>query len=159
MTTTFRRMLATLCALPLLFAASLAAQETSMTGKWIFTVESPNGTGTRQVTLVQEGDSLSGTISSSRASGDITGWIEGSTVTIRTELMMESGPFTVYYTATRTGETLSGDVDFGDYGVGTFTGRRDEGEGSSRTPTGWTSASIDARWLAVRLDEGLGTRR
>lgn len=106
------------------------AQESSMTGEWLFTVELDNGTGTRAVTLVQEGDSLSGTISSSRASGPIQGWIEGNTVTIVAEIMMQSGsPFTVYYTATRTGETLKGDVDLGDYGVGTFTGKRVEGDG------------------------------
>jgi hypothetical protein len=145
-------------ALPLLFATSLAAQDSSLTGKWVFTVESPNGTGTRQVTLVQEGDSLSGTIASSRASGDITGWVEGANVTIRTELMMESGPFTVFYTATRTGETLSGDVDFGDYGVGTFEGRRVEGDGGER-PLPGLSARIDGGRLPVRLDEGVGLRR
>lgn len=143
------RLLRTLCALPLLFATSLAAQQSSLTGEWVFTVESPNGTGTRQVTLVQEGDSLSGTIASSRAAGDITGWIEGDNVTIRTELMMETGAFTVFYTATRSGETLTGDVDFGDYGVGTFTGRRVEGG----------SAAIPGGRLAMRFDEGVRLRR
>ena len=126
------RLLRTLCALPLLFATSLAAQQSSLTGEWVFTVESPNGTGTRQVTLVQEGDSLSGTIASSRAAGDITGWIEGDNVTIRTELMMETGAFTV-----------------GDYGVGTFTGRRVEGG----------SAAIPGGRFAMRFDEGVRLRR
>ena len=147
------RLLRTLCALPLLFATSVAAQQSSLTGEWVFTVESPNGTGTRQVTLVQEGDSLSGTIASSRAAGDIVGWIEGDNVTIRTELMMESGPFTVFYTATRSGETLTGDVDFGDYGIGTFVGRRVEGDGGEVRES--ASAAIPEGWLAMRFDEGI----
>lgn len=152
------RLLRTLCALPLLFATSLAAQDASLTGKWVFTVESPNGTGTRDVTLVQEGDSLSGTISSSRASGPITGWIEGDNVTIRAELMMESGAFTVFYVATRSGETLSGDIDFGDYGVGTFQGRRVEGDGGALRRSD-LSTLIDGGRLPMRLDEGVGLRR
>jgi hypothetical protein len=102
------------------------AQEMSLTGNWEFTVESPNGTGNRQVALVQEGDSLSGTITSSRASGPVTGWVHADTVTILAELTMDSGPFTVVYEATLRDGTLTGIVDFGDYGAGTFTGRKVE---------------------------------
>ncbi len=130
--------LAAAASLALATPVATLAQNTSMTGEWVFSVELDNGSGTRQVSIVQEGDSLSGTITSSRATGPISGWIDGNTVTIVAEIMMQSGtPFTVYYTATRTGETLDGDVDLGDYGTGTFTGRRveNDGGGSARPGT------------------------
>ncbi len=121
--------------LPLLAGSGLHAQELSLTGEWEFTVESPNGTGTRQVNLIQRGDSLSGTITSSRASGPISGWIKADTVTILAELAMESGPFTVVYEGTVRGDTMMGIVDLGNYGAGTFTGRRLGGEVSAPETT------------------------
>jgi hypothetical protein len=90
----------------------------------VFTVQSPNGTGTRQATLIQEGDSITGTVSSSRATGDVIGWVEGNTVTLNALLMMASGPFEVVYKAEFTDSSMAGTVDFGDYGFGTFEGRR-----------------------------------
>lgn len=95
-----------------------------LSGAWVFTVQSPNGTGTRQVTLTQEGDSISGTISSSRASGEFTGVLEGGRLTFTVVLAMDSGPFPVIYDATIVGDEMEGTVDYGDYGLGTFTGRR-----------------------------------
>lgn len=125
--------LASLASLGLLWVPSqVQAQEMSLTGDWEFTVESPNGTGSRQVALVQEGDSLSGSITSSRASGPITGWVKDGTVTILAELTMDSGPFTVVYEATLSDGTLTGIVDFGDYGAGTFTGQRVQGTQAAR---------------------------
>ena len=123
----FVLLLGVLALLPLVAGGELHAQERSLTGEWEFTVESPNGTGTRQVNLIQKGDSLSGTIASSRASGPISGWIKADTVTILAVLAMESGPFTVVYEGTVQGDTMAGIVGFGDYGAGTFTGRRVEG--------------------------------
>jgi len=105
-------------------APGLSAQDTDLTGEWVFTVQSPNGTGTRQATLLQEGDSITGSISSDRATGDLIGAVEGDVVTLRALLMMASGPFEIVYEAEFTDSTMTGTVDFGDYGVGTFTGRR-----------------------------------
>jgi len=108
-------------------AAEAQAQEHDLTGDWEFTVQSPNGTGTRDVTFAQDGDVLLGTVASSQASGDFTGTVEGDQVTFAVNLVMNSGVFTVTYRATVTGEDeMEGTIDFGDYGQGTFTGRRSE---------------------------------
>jgi hypothetical protein len=117
-----------LCAGLLLLSPALAqagaAQELDVTGEWEFTVQSPNGAGTRQVTLVQQGDSISGSISSSRASGNFTGVLDGDQLSFTVILAMDSGPFAVTYQATVAGDEMEGTIDFGDYGQGTFTGRR-----------------------------------
>jgi hypothetical protein len=110
-------------------ASGVSAQSTDLSGEWVFTVQSPNGTGTRQATLVQQGDSITGSISSDRAVGDLIGAVEGDVVTLRALLMMASGPFEVVYKAEFTDTTMEGTVDFGSYGGGTFTGVRAEGPG------------------------------
>ena len=98
-----------------------------MSGTWVLTVESPNGTGQRDLTLVQDGNELSGEISSSRASGELSGTLEGNEVVFLAVVYMESGSFDITYTATVTGDEMKGTVDFGDYGSGTFTGKRIDG--------------------------------
>lgn len=135
-------------ALPVLLAALAAgaghapasAQESTqppavdLSGEWVLTVESPNGTGTRDVTFVQKDGKLTGTISSSVASGDLEGTVEGSKVSFLAVVMMDSGAFEIWYEATWVdGELKEGVVDFGDYGSGSFTGRRKE-EGGGRQP-------------------------
>lgn len=102
------------------------AQDLDLTGDWVLTVESPNGTGTRGVTLVQDGDDLTGEISSSRAAGELAGTVDGDVVTFVALLMMDSGPFEVTYSATIENGVMTGTVDFGSYGSGTFTGVRAE---------------------------------
>ena len=110
----------------LLLPGSSSAQEAfDLTGEWILTVESPNGTGTREATFVQVGDELKGTITSSMASGELTGKVEGDRVTFTAVVMMDSGAFEVVYEARFEGGQLrEGSVSFGDYGAGTFTGVR-----------------------------------
>ena len=120
-----------ICALVLvgpLLPTPAGAQDLDLSGEWLLTVESPNGTGTRQVTFVQKGDDLTGTIASSRASGDLTGSVEGENVRFVAVVNMESGPFEIAYTATVVDGLMEGTVDFGDYGSGTFAGRRVESE-------------------------------
>lgn len=108
--------------------APTSAQEVDLTGDWVLTVESPNGTGTRQVTFEQDGTQLRGTISSSMATGPLEGTIEGDQVHFVAVVAMDTGDFEVTYDARiEDGRLVDGTVDFGDYGFGTFTGRRKEG--------------------------------
>jgi hypothetical protein len=104
--------------------AEAAAQGLDLSGAWALTVTSPNGTGERQVTFVQDGHDLSGQISSSRAAGTLTGTVEGDKATFLAVVEMESGAFEIVYEATVADGEMKGTVDFGDYGTGTFTGRR-----------------------------------
>lgn len=113
-------------------AVDAAAQETDapafdLTGEWIFNTMSPNGAGTRDVTFVQDGNTLTGEIASTMAAGVIEGTIEGDKIRFVAEIYMQSGPFEVIYEATYAeGTLIDGTIDFGDYGSGTFTGNRKE---------------------------------
>jgi hypothetical protein len=106
------------------FPGQIEAQAVELSGAWVLTVESPNGTGERQVTFIQDGDALSGEISSSRAAGLLIGTVVGDEVTFVATVMMDSGAFDITYRATVTGDEMVGTVDFGSYGRGTFTGHK-----------------------------------
>ena len=103
-----------------------AAQDVDLTGKWEFSVDSPNGVGERSVTFLQEGAELTGDIASSRAAGPLTGTVEGNKVTFVATVQMDSGPFEITYVGTIEGDEITGSVEFGSYGAGMFTGRRVE---------------------------------
>jgi hypothetical protein len=106
-------------------ASGDAAPAADLSGSWVLTVESPNGTGTREVTFEQEGTRLTGTIASSMAAGPLEGTVEGDQVFFVATVAMGSGDFDIVYEATlRDGRLVNGTVDFGDYGAGTFTGER-----------------------------------
>ncbi len=103
-----------------------------LTGAWVLTVESPNGTGTRDVEFAQDGNELTGTIASTMAVGDLAGTIEGAAVRFVAVVAMDTGDFQITYQATvKDGALVEGTVDFGDYGSGTFTGRRKESGASA----------------------------
>lgn len=61
------------------------------------------------------------------AAGGLTGTVEGTAVRFVAVVAMDTGDFEVTYQATlKDGMLVDGRVDFGDYGSGTFTGRRKE---------------------------------
>lgn len=104
-----------------------------LTGEWVLTVESPNGTGTRDAEFEQDGNTLTGTIASTMAAGDLTGTVEGTRVRFTAVVAMDTGDFEIVYQATLEDDMLvDGTVDFGNYGSGTFTGRRKDGGAPAR---------------------------
>jgi hypothetical protein len=106
-------------------AASAAPQVPDVSGAWTLTVQSPNGTGTREVTINQDGSAITGYISSSMATGELRGSVEGDQIFFVAVVAMDSGDFEITYQATlQDGMMVDGVVDFGDYGGGTFTGKR-----------------------------------
>ncbi|HJK96965.1 MAG TPA: hypothetical protein RMF84_07070, partial [Polyangiaceae bacterium LLY-WYZ-14_1] len=105
--------------------AAAAAPAADLSGEWVLAVELSNGSGTRQVTFEQEGNRLTGTISSSMATGPLEGTVEGNRVYFVATVSMSTADFEIVYEATlRDGRLVNGVVDIGDYGSGTFTGER-----------------------------------
>jgi L-seryl-tRNA(Ser) seleniumtransferase len=119
-----------LMAAVLLLAYGLAAQEkpaakpVDVGGTWDLAVESPNGTGSRVLKLRQDGEKLTGEIESSMSSGKVAGSVNGSAVAFTATVTMESGTFEIRYTGKVDADKMTGDVDFGEYGRGTWSGTR-----------------------------------
>ena len=126
---TLRTVRAALVALA--FAAPAVAQapadkKVDLTGKWAFAVVTDNGTGTPTVTFKQMGDSITGHYSSQTlGEQDFKGSVKGNQLTFTMAVSMQGQALTLTYTAViESKDSLKGTVDFGGYGGGTFTGKR-----------------------------------
>lgn len=118
-----------LAVLPLLLAIPLGvhAQDPApnLSGDWIFTVVTDNGTGTPAVRLVHEGDDLTGTYTSERlGTRPLQGTVTGDTLTFRLAADPSAGVTMTFVGVVRSDGTLEGHVDFGGMGHATFTARR-----------------------------------
>jgi hypothetical protein len=118
------RMLVSFAAASLL-AVSVAAQQVAfdLTGTWLFSVVTENGTGTPTITLKQKGDSISGTYESARmGSLPIRGIVRDSSVTFA--LDTEGGATLSFNGTIVDADNLKGEVDFAGMGGATFTAVR-----------------------------------
>ena len=100
--------------------------KTDLTGKWLFSVVTDNGTGIPTVTFKQQGDSLTGHYSSQTlGEQDFKGTVKGTQFTFSMSLSVQGQAVTVTYAGTvESADSVKGTVDFGGFGGATFTGKR-----------------------------------
>jgi hypothetical protein len=111
-----------------LLAAPLQAQErpVDLSGTWVVTVVTENGTGTPTVTLDQEGERIRGTYSSDRL-GDrpLQGTLKGDTLNFVLMPGADGVGVPLTFVGTVRGDgSIHGAVDFDGMGGATFTARR-----------------------------------
>jgi hypothetical protein len=97
-----------------------------LTGKWQFTVTTPNGSGTPTVTFQQKGDSLTGHYSSQMlGERDLNGKVTGQKFTFTFNTEVQGTSLTVKFDGTVESDgTVKGSIDFGGQLTGTFVGKR-----------------------------------
>ena len=103
--------------LMMLFGATMAFAA-DMTGTWTLDVTSAGGTGSPVFELKQDGDKLSGTYKGRWGEAPATGTVKDDDFVINYSL----GGVNVVYKGKVDGNKVSGKVDFGGQGEGTFTG-------------------------------------
>lgn len=103
-----------------LLTFSLSAQDVDVTGDWELTMETRRGEMTRDVNFVQEGEKLTVTMESPR--GEVTGegTIKGNEIEWTITRSTPRGDMTMTYTGKVEGDTMSGEVQFGDFGSATW---------------------------------------
>lgn len=106
-----------------LFTTSLAAAA-DLSGTWVLSVESPQGTSSPTMTLNQDGDKVTGTYTGSIGSSDISGTVEGDKFTLTANLSMQGQEIPLTYTGTQNGDNMSGNLDLAGMGAAEFTGAR-----------------------------------
>ncbi len=112
-----KRVFISVMAMALVFGATFAFAA-DMTGTWTLDVTSAGGTGTPVFDLKQDGDKLSGTYKGRWGEAPATGSVKGDDFEINYSL----GGVKVVYKGKLDGNKVSGKVDFGGQGEGTFTG-------------------------------------
>lgn len=95
----------------------LSAQEVNVTGDWELTTETPRGKMTREVHFEQEGENLIVTMEG-REGEEVTGegTVKGNEIEWTVTRSTPRGEFTMTYTGTVEGDTMSGEVQMGDRG-------------------------------------------
>ena len=127
-----------------LLAATPAFAQTTVTGDWDVTVNSPQGSNTTLVTFKQEGEKVSGIFKSPRGQlpfegGTLTGKELKFTFTIETQGMQL--PITLAGTVADDGATMTGKADFGGFAEGDWSAKRSETNAASTTaPAASTTA-------------------
>jgi hypothetical protein len=102
------------------------ASKADLTGKWTMSVQSEAGSGTPIVTFRQAGGTLTGHYSSSGlGEHDFTGSITDGKLEFTVNAEVGGQQFAMYFSGTLDApDAISGSIDFGGYGSGTFTAKR-----------------------------------
>ncbi|WP_375395669.1 hypothetical protein [uncultured Sphingomonas sp.] len=95
----------------------------SVDGSWDCVVKSPLGDQKLTLGIVSDGASFSGTASGAMGSSDVSGSVDGDTITW-TQSVSVPMPMTLDCKATAAGDTLSGTVGAGAFGSFPLTGSR-----------------------------------
>jgi hypothetical protein len=113
----------TLCFLVLL-AVSLSAQEVNVTGDWEMTLTTPRGERTQEVHFEQEGEKL--TVTMQGRGGEVTaeGTVKGNEIEWTVTRSTPRGEFTMTYTGKIDGDTMSGEIQIGDFGPGEWKAKK-----------------------------------
>jgi hypothetical protein len=106
--------------LGLVVDASVSQAADSLTGTWNLAVDSPAGKGNPTFVLQQDGEKVTGTYKGAFGESKVTGKIEGSSF----ELSFNSSGNDVPYKGKLESNKMSGSLDMGSIGKGTFTGEK-----------------------------------
>ena len=107
-----------------LLLTSLSAFAADVSGAWICTVDSPQGQLDVTVTLKQDGDKVSGTVSSQMGDAPLTGTVKGDDITFTMSLDAGGGPMNLTYKAKVDGDKIAGSIDLAGQGEIKFSGTK-----------------------------------
>jgi hypothetical protein len=113
-----------------LFPALLSAQDIDLTGDWEMTSQTPRGERTQTIHIDQDSEKLTVTMQGGfrggQEGGEITaeGTIQGNKVEWSFSRSTPRGEFTVKYTGTVDGDTMTGEVERGQGGTSPWTAKR-----------------------------------
>jgi len=107
-----------------LLAIYLSAQEVNVTGDWEMTVTTPRGERTQDINFKQEGEKL--TVTMQGRGGEVTGegTVKGTEIKWTITRSTPRGEFTMTYTGKIEGDTMSGEVQMGDFGSGEWKAKK-----------------------------------
>lgn len=104
--------------------AAAAAGATDVSGTWALEVTTGAGSGTPSMTLTQAGEAVTGTYTGQLGQAPVTGTVKGQAITLGFDVTVQDTALRVVYTGTVAGDAMSGTVALGDFGEGSFKGRR-----------------------------------
>jgi hypothetical protein len=118
-----RKVLACACAVTVAAGVALLSAQASVSGDWTLMINGPQGPVDAEATLKQDGDKVTGTMTSMAGQADVAGTFSGSTLSLAFNVVTANGPIDVKITAEVTGSEMKGVLDFS-MGTADFTGKK-----------------------------------
>jgi len=106
----------------LVLSASAYAQG-SVAGSWELSINGPEGPITAKADLKQDGEKVTGTITSPQGTVDLAGTYKGKTVNVMFKLETPQGPLEIKVNGEVDGTKMKGMIDFG-MGMADFTAEK-----------------------------------
>ena len=95
----------------------------SADGNWKITINTPMGARTMDVAIATSGDTFTGNVNSEMGSQEVTGKVDGDTLTWSTDITNPM-PMKLEFSATVAGDKMSGNVKLGMFGNAALSGER-----------------------------------
>ena len=105
-----------------IFTATLGAQST-VAGSWGLSINGPEGPITAGAVLKQDGEKVSGTLTSPQGEVQVAGTMTGKTMALAFQVSTPQGNLDIKVTAEVDGAEMKGMMDFG-MGQADFTGNK-----------------------------------
>ncbi len=113
-------------ALLVMAAFSLASAMADVTGTWKLTLTTQQGTNNPTVTFKQEGEELTGTYKGRLGEAPLKGSVKGNVIKWSLKVNAQGNELQIDYDGTVEADgTIKGKAKFGDFGEGTFTGKKE----------------------------------
>jgi hypothetical protein len=146
-----------------LFTSAAGYAQTGVAGDWELTLNTPQGANTVNVSVKQDGEKITGTLTSPMGSVPFTGTAIGDTVKVVAPLDIQGQTLELSFDAKISGNTLDGKVKLGDFGEFPFTGKRaSAAAASTSSPAGGaavgatTASNAAGKWDIVLSIPGAG---
>jgi hypothetical protein len=120
----FSKLSALLTALVVGLAPLPTLAQAALAGLWEITLQTPQGANTVGLTLKQDGDKVTGDLTSPLGSVPISGTTTGNDVAMTATIELQGMSMQLGLKGKLEGETFNGMVAFGDFGEFAFTGKR-----------------------------------
>jgi hypothetical protein len=108
----------------LLIPVLMSAQDVNVTGDWEITTQSPRGERTSDIHFEQEGEKLTVTMQLMREEVTAEGTVKGNKIEWSVTRETQRGEFTISYSGTVEGDTMSGEAQMGDFGSMEWTAKK-----------------------------------
>jgi len=107
-----------------LLAASFAAAQAGVTGKWKLNFQTEQGAVDADMTLKQDGEKVTGTLDSPQGQAPLEGTYKGGKLVLSLSVDAGGQALTITFDGALEKDTLKGNVDFGGFGSATWTATR-----------------------------------
>ena len=101
------------------------AQSKNVSGNWKLTLETPNGPASPSLVLKQEAEKLTGTYKGRFGESPLEGTVKDKDIKFTVKVNAQGQEFQIEYAGVVEGDTMKGKVKFGDFGEGTFSGKKE----------------------------------